>query len=189
MTTNRDFLVGALRRPEFVEGRATTAFVADAPPPTSRPTGSAVALASLLLVERGGPSAPSPGWRASPVRLLVDGAEWGTSVRRQGGDWIVTVDGEAVTMRLVSRDEAEIRDLARRRCRARVLWTRRRRPLARFRRRLPSLRRSDLRPAAARGRACGRRRALAGQRRRGRGRCQGRAIGCGAGRRWRRSRR
>ncbi len=111
VTTNRDFLVGALRRPEFVEGRATTAFVADAPPPTSRPTGSAVALASLLLVERGGPSAPSPGWRASPVRLLVDGAEWGTSVRRQGGDWIVTVDGEAVTMQLVSRDEAEIRIL------------------------------------------------------------------------------
>ena len=98
-------------RREFVDGEATTAFLADAPPRAAPPSREAIALASLLFVERGGPSAPSPGWRASPLRLVVDGAEWGASIRRQGGDWIVTVDAETVTMRLVSRDEAEIRVL------------------------------------------------------------------------------
>jgi len=111
VATNRDFVIEALRRPEFIEGRATTAFVADAPPRAAPPSRESIALAALLFVERGGPSAPSPGWRASPLRLAVDGAEWGASVRRQGDDWIVTIDGEAVTMRLVSPDEAEIRVL------------------------------------------------------------------------------
>ncbi len=111
VTTNRDFLIDALRRPEFIGGRATTAFVGDAPACASRPNREAIAIAALLFVERGGPSAPSAGWRASPLRLGVDGAERGASVRRQGGDWIVTLDGEAVTMRLVSRDDAEIRVL------------------------------------------------------------------------------
>ena len=49
----------------------------------------AQAIAALLFVERGGPPAPSAGWRASPLRLSVDGAEYAATVRRQGGEWIV----------------------------------------------------------------------------------------------------
>jgi geranyl-CoA carboxylase alpha subunit len=109
VTTNRDLLLGALRWPDFIEGKATTDSIGDlggkAPPPSPM----AVALAALLFVERGGPPAPSAGWRASPVSLSVDGAEHRASVRPQGGEWIVAVGGEALAMRLVSRDDSEVR--------------------------------------------------------------------------------
>ncbi len=109
VTTDRDLLIRALRRPEFVEGKATTDFIGDIGAAAPRPSPTAIAIAALLFVERGGPPAPSAGWRASPLSLSVDGAEYRASVRRQGGEWIVTVDGETLTMRLVSRDDSEVR--------------------------------------------------------------------------------
>jgi geranyl-CoA carboxylase alpha subunit len=107
VTTNRDFLVDMLRRPDFVEGKATTDFIGAAAP--ARPSPTAIAIAALLLVERGGAPAPSAGWRASPLRLAVEGAEYAASVRRQGGEWAVTVDGETLPLRLVSRSDSEVR--------------------------------------------------------------------------------
>jgi geranyl-CoA carboxylase alpha subunit len=109
VTTNRDFLIGALRRPDFIDGKATTEFIGAAAPGAPPPSTMAIAIAALLLVERSGPPAPSAGWRASPLRLAVDGAERSVSVRRQGGEWVVTVDGEALEMRLVSRNDSEVR--------------------------------------------------------------------------------
>ena len=109
VTTNREFLIGALRWRDFIEGKATTDSIGDFGAEAPRPSPTAVALAALLLVERGGPPAPSAGWRASPVNLSVDGAEYRASVRREDGEWIVTVDGEALAMRLVSRDDSEVR--------------------------------------------------------------------------------
>ncbi len=154
VTTNRDLFVGALRRREFVAGKATTDFIVADSLHATPPDATAMAIAALLFVERGGPPAPSAGWRASPLRLSVDGADYLATVRRQGDEWIVTVDGEAITMRLVSRDDSSVRisrdgvDPRRR------LFARWERPLARFRGRRAALRRSDLRSAAARRRAC-----------------------------------
>jgi geranyl-CoA carboxylase alpha subunit len=111
VTTNRDFLLDALKRPEFVEGRATTAFVGEAPFVVAKPTLNALALAALLLAERGGASAPTAGWRAAPLKFAVDDAEWRASVRRQGEEWIVTVAGEDVVLRLVARGAEHVRVL------------------------------------------------------------------------------
>ena len=109
VTTNRDFLIGALRRPDFINGKATTDFVGGAALSAPRPSPLAIAIAALLLVERGGAPAPSAGWRASPLRLAVDGAQYDASVRRQGGEWIVAIDGEALVLRLASRNDSEVR--------------------------------------------------------------------------------
>ena len=115
VATNRDFLIATLSRPEFVDGEATTAFLAAAPPQAaSRPRREAIALAALLFVERGGAPAPTAAWRASPVRLAIDGSEVNASVRRQAGgwrgsQWLMSVDSETVAIELVSRTEQEVR--------------------------------------------------------------------------------
>ncbi len=109
VATNRDFLIETLGRREFLDGKATTAFLASAPPVATAPSGETVALAALLFVDRGGPSAPTASWRASPVKLEVDGAEFNASVRRQGEEQIVTLDGETFVMRIVSSGGDEVR--------------------------------------------------------------------------------
>ena len=109
VATNRDFLLDALRRPTFVSGQATTAFVAEAPFTPSPPSGMATAFAALLFVAHVGPVAPSAGWRAVPVLLAADGLERRIQVRRQGLDWIVTVKGEDFALQLVEHREGEVR--------------------------------------------------------------------------------
>jgi geranyl-CoA carboxylase alpha subunit len=109
VTTNRDFLIDALGRPEFIQGKATTAFLASAPARAAGPSREAIALAALLFVGRGGSPAPTASWRESPLRLFVDGLDLKVAVRRRGDEWIATVDGHALSMRLVSRNESEIR--------------------------------------------------------------------------------
>jgi geranyl-CoA carboxylase alpha subunit len=109
VATTRDFLIDVLSRREFIDGEATTAFLAGAPPRAAPPRREAIALAALLFVERPGAAAPTASWRASPLRLAVDGAEARASVRRQGGERIVTLDGETFTMRLLSRTSHDIR--------------------------------------------------------------------------------
>jgi geranyl-CoA carboxylase alpha subunit len=109
IATNRDFLIDALSRREFVDGKATTAFLAGAPPRRAPPSREATALAALLFVDHGGSPAPTATWRASPLRLAVDGAEACASVRRQGDERIVTIDGETIPMRLLCRDGDDIR--------------------------------------------------------------------------------
>ena len=48
----------------------------------------------------GRPRRPRPGAR-SPLRLAVDGAERRVSVRRQGEEWIVAIDGDDVAIRVL----------------------------------------------------------------------------------------
>ena len=109
VTTNRDYLIEALRSRVFTRGEATTAFIAAAPPRASKPTTEALALGSILFVERGGRPTPTASWRESPLRLLVDGAEVSTTVRRQGDDWIATIDGAPVAIRVLSRSDEGVR--------------------------------------------------------------------------------
>jgi geranyl-CoA carboxylase alpha subunit len=109
VATNRDFLIDALSRREFIDGEATTAFLAGAPLRAAPPSREAIALAALLFVERAGAPAPTAAWRASPLRLAVDGVEARASVSRRGEERIVTLDGEALSMRLLSRAENDIR--------------------------------------------------------------------------------
>ena len=109
VTTNRDFLLDTLLLPEFVNGEATTAFLASSSGSSGPPGSEAIALAALLLVERGGPPAPSAPWRESPLRLVVDGAEYRVAVRRQSEEWAVAADGETVAIRIVSSSGEEIR--------------------------------------------------------------------------------
>jgi geranyl-CoA carboxylase alpha subunit len=110
VVTNRDYLIAALRQPVFIAGAATTTFVADLPPPAViAPTREAIALAALLYTENGGPAAPSPAWRRTPLRLEANGAEIRLAVRRDGEAWTVDVDGEAVALRLIRREANEVR--------------------------------------------------------------------------------
>ena len=113
VATNRDFLIDALGRREFVDGEATTAFLAGAPSLATPPSREAIALAALMFVERAGVPAPTAkptaSWRASPLRLAVDGVEARTSVGRRGEERIVTLDGETVAIQLLSRAGNDIR--------------------------------------------------------------------------------
>jgi geranyl-CoA carboxylase alpha subunit len=113
VATNRDFLIDALSRREFIDGEATTAFLAGAPPRAAPPSREAIALAALLFVERAGapgPTAkPTATWRASPLRLAVDGVEARASVGRRGEERIVTLDGETLAIQLLSRAGNDIR--------------------------------------------------------------------------------
>jgi geranyl-CoA carboxylase alpha subunit len=106
--TNRDFLIEALRHKDFVDGLATTAFVGAAPKRSSAPSREAIALASLLFLERGGAPAPTASWRESALRLSIDDTEIRTSIRRKDDEWIATVDGETIALRLISRSDSEI---------------------------------------------------------------------------------
>ena len=108
VATNRDCLLHALNHTAFVAGQATTAFVAEAPFAPAPPSKLAIALAALLFVVGDGPPAPTAGWRAAPVRLALDGVERRVWVRRQRLDWIVTVEGEDLTLQLVERREGEV---------------------------------------------------------------------------------
>ena len=109
VVTNRGFLVEALRSAEFVEGRATTAFVGDAPFPSVPASPSAIALAALLLAERSNPPSPTAGWRAAPLRLAFDGGERRVTLRRQGEETVVAVDGEDVDLKLIERNCGDVR--------------------------------------------------------------------------------
>ena len=109
LTTNRGLLIGALRRQDFIDGEATTDFIGGAALSAPAPSRTAIAIAALLLVERGGRTAPSAAWRASPLRLAVDGAESRASVRRRGDEWVIAVDGEDLSLRILSRSDSEAR--------------------------------------------------------------------------------
>jgi geranyl-CoA carboxylase alpha subunit len=109
VTTNRDYLIDALRSRVFTRGEATTAFIAAAPPRATRPSRQAVALGSIHFVEGGGRPTPTASWRESPLRLSVDGVEVRTTVRRQGDDWIATIDGASVAIRVLSRSDEGVR--------------------------------------------------------------------------------
>jgi geranyl-CoA carboxylase alpha subunit len=109
VVTNRDFLIEALRRPEFVEGRATTAFVGEAPFAPAVPTRKAIALAATLFVERGPPPSPTAAWRAAPLRLACDDGERRVSVRRRGEETLVAIDGEDEVFQSVAFGDGEAR--------------------------------------------------------------------------------
>ena len=109
----------------------------------------AIALAALIVVERGAPPAPTAGWRAAPLRLHVDGAERRVSVRRQGAETIVAVDGEAIAFERVELGDGEARYCDRRRRVPRGVRARRRRSLAR--RRGPTAGASPTAPMRRRG--------------------------------------
>ena len=94
VVTNRDFLIETLRRPEFVEGRATTTFVGEAPFAPAAPSRKAIALAAILFVERGSPPSPTAEWRAAPLRLAFDSVERRVSVRRRGQETLFAIDGD-----------------------------------------------------------------------------------------------
>ncbi len=104
LTTNRDYLIAALQRAEFVEGRATTAFVTGAPRVSSvKPSAEAIALAALLYVASGGDDAPSPGWRAAPLRLQFGEETISVALTREGAVWTVTFDEQLISLRLIER--------------------------------------------------------------------------------------
>ncbi len=109
VVTNRDFLIETLRRPEFVDGRATTAFVGEAPFVPAAPSRKAIALAAILFVERGPPPSPTAEWRAAPLRLACDGDERRVSVRQQGKETLVAIDGEDEAIEIVAFGEGEAR--------------------------------------------------------------------------------
>ncbi len=109
VVTNRDFLIETLRRPEFVDGRATTAFVGEAPFTPAAPSRKAIALAAILFVERGPPPSPTAEWRAAPLRLACDGDERRVSVRRLGEETLVAIDGEDEVIEIVAFGEGEAR--------------------------------------------------------------------------------
>jgi geranyl-CoA carboxylase alpha subunit len=110
VVTNRDFLVEALRRPAFIEGAATTTFIAETPPSVAgAPPPEALALAALLFAENGGVAAPSTPWRRTPLVLESDSGTVALAIRRDRDAWSATIGDETTTLRLLGRDAGRIR--------------------------------------------------------------------------------
>jgi geranyl-CoA carboxylase alpha subunit len=108
VVSNRDFLIAALKQPEFVEGAATTSFVSAVPAAADTPP-EAVALAALLFAENGGAMTPSTPWRRTPLLLETNGRELRVAIRRDGETWTADIGGEAHTLLLISREANEVR--------------------------------------------------------------------------------
>jgi len=110
VVSNRDFLIEALQQPAFIEGAATTGFIAAMPARAAgAPPALALALAALLYDENDGPGAPSPAWRRTPLLLETGGANVALSIQRSGADWTAAIDGETVSLTLSSRADNQIR--------------------------------------------------------------------------------
>jgi len=109
---NRAFLIAALQRRDFIDGGATTAFIAGSSlRPASSPPASALALAALVFAEGGGAGSPSPPWRQTPLLIESCGVKSALAVRRQGDEWIVRGERESMALRLIERGGHEIRVL------------------------------------------------------------------------------
>ena len=92
VVSNRDFLIEALESADFVEGRATTAFIGKLPPPeVAAPTAETLALAALVYVDRNGARAPTPQWRRAPLLLESNGQAHALALRSHGADWIAEI--------------------------------------------------------------------------------------------------
>ena len=110
VVSNRDFLIEALQQPDFINGAATTAFISNWPPRTiEAPATEALALAALLYAEKGGDATPTSPWRRTPLLLETGGDNVALAIRRDGRFWTATVNGEAATLELLSRDAHEVR--------------------------------------------------------------------------------
>jgi geranyl-CoA carboxylase alpha subunit len=110
IVSNRDFLIAALKQPEFVAGAATTSFISAMPATVLIvPPPDAVALAALLYAENGGPAAPSAPWRRTLLRLEANGSEVRVAIHRDCGTWTADIGGEAHELRLIHREATEVR--------------------------------------------------------------------------------
>ena len=110
---NREFLIAALQRRDFIDGRVTTAFIAESSPgPPSPPPPLALALAALVLTEGGGAASPSPPWRQTPLLIESCGVKCALAVRRSGDEWVVSGENENIALRLIERGAREIRVLS-----------------------------------------------------------------------------
>jgi len=126
LTTNRSFLIAALRHPAFVAGEATTAFVERYFPAGSdamrrpKPDVGTLALAAVLLFEaRGRATANGPGmappWSSTgiaawPVRLTLGNVHHPASIVATGADrYSVTLGDETVEISIVDRRGGSVR--------------------------------------------------------------------------------
>jgi len=109
---NRAFLIAALQRRDFIDGGATTAFIAESSlGPASPPPPLALALAALVFAQGGGAASPSPPWRRAPLLIESGGVKSALGVRRRGDEWIVSGEREDIALRLIERCAREIRVL------------------------------------------------------------------------------
>ncbi|MGA2792876.1 MAG: biotin carboxylase N-terminal domain-containing protein [Roseiarcus sp.] len=108
---NRAFLVAALQRRDFIEGGATTAFIAESSMGPASPPPAALALAALVFAQSGGAGSPSPPWRQTPLLIESGGVKSALAVRRRGDEWIVCGEHENIALRLIERGDHEIRVL------------------------------------------------------------------------------
>jgi geranyl-CoA carboxylase alpha subunit len=109
---NRAFLIAALQRRDFIDGGATTAFIAESSlAPASPPPAIVQALAALVLAQSGGAASPSPPWRQTPLLIESGGVKSALAVRRLGDEWVVSGEREDIALRLIERSDDEIRVL------------------------------------------------------------------------------
>jgi geranyl-CoA carboxylase alpha subunit len=108
---NREFLVAALQRQDFIEGSATTAFIAESSPSSASPPTPfrALALAAFVFAQGGGAVLPSPAWRRMPLLVERDGAITALAIRRRGDEWLVSRGDESLALRLIECGAREIR--------------------------------------------------------------------------------
>ena len=125
LTTNRRFLLAALRHPAFIAGEATTVFIDRHFPAGGEgrrrpaPDARALALAAVLLFEaraRGADAATaarlwsSTGVAVWPLRLTLGETHHRAGVAAAGDDrYLVTLDHETVEISIVDRGDGAVR--------------------------------------------------------------------------------
>ncbi|SED93335.1 geranyl-CoA carboxylase alpha subunit [Rhizobiales bacterium GAS191] len=111
--TNKEFLLEALAKPDFIAGKATTAFIEanfeDLAGAAGAPPAEIVALAAALFAEGAGGGWQSSQWRETPLRLFAGGETIGVGVVRRGDAFAVSVGGATRSLRLIERKADSLR--------------------------------------------------------------------------------
>jgi geranyl-CoA carboxylase alpha subunit len=113
VTTNRDFLAAVLSVDEFIDGQATTGLIGRRFPEAGlnreAPPASVLAAAAGLLADGAGGGWSSSGWLRHRIDL-ADGDEVYTILLARVADgWDVSVDGEAIQLRLLAKAADRVR--------------------------------------------------------------------------------
>jgi geranyl-CoA carboxylase alpha subunit len=121
IATNKEFLIQILEEQEFVDGEATTAFIArnfGEDRTTEAPGPDVVALAAVLLTGWQSNIKRTSQWSGHPVMLEISGTRLELRVGHDGLGWVVDGEAHPVRIEIVDHDADSVRWLSDRRIRS-----------------------------------------------------------------------
>jgi geranyl-CoA carboxylase alpha subunit len=105
LTTNKEFLIDVLETDAFVQGGATTEFIAEHMniAPAAPPDFAVMAVAAMLFSDGTGQGWHSSHWLQHPVKLQIGETERNFHTARDGAFWNVAEGGESAKLRIIEK--------------------------------------------------------------------------------------